>query len=452
MRTGISTFRAGAAATLILVAASITGWSSAAGYSAGHPVAQASQSPGESSQPTACSSQPSGDQKTVTMWARGADQGFLPDLVQQFNCENPGINLELTLIPDPQVFQKYSTAAASGSGPDIVAVAIDQLPQYLSSGWLQDITADVNALPYKDTLSPAHLSQGTVDGKNYNVPLTADVSLLYWNKDLFQQAGLDPEKAPATWDEIRSDAQAVRRLGGDDYGYFFSGGCAGCLGFTMVPFTWANGGDIFKEDDAGNVQVALSPNPELQSTLEFYRQLWQDGVVPDTAKTENGSDQFSAFFSGKIGMFVQGTYPFSQLIENYPDINFGITPVPSTDGSATASFAGGDGLSLTTQADHDTGMTVLKWFMDQGQQTLAKKGILPIRSDIANQYYVPLDPRNAAFVKALEVGHTPKFLKLSPFFDTNGPFAGLIQSAIFGDGSIPDAMDSAQAAASTLNP
>src|SRR4051794_16412890 len=98
MRTGTSAFRAGAAATLILVAASISGWSSAAAFSGGHPVSQASQSPGESSQP--CSTQASSDQKTVTMWARGADEGFLPDLVQQFNCENPGINLELTLIPD----------------------------------------------------------------------------------------------------------------------------------------------------------------------------------------------------------------------------------------------------------------------------------------------------------------------------------------------------------------
>ena len=385
------------------------------------------------------------------MWARGADSGFLPDLVKEFNAANPNINLKLTLIPDPQVFQKYSTAASTGSGPDIAAIAVDQLPQYTSSDWLQDLSADIETLPYKSTLSPAHLAAGTVGEKMFGVPVTADVSVLYWNKTLFKKAGLDPDKAPATWAEIQSDAKAVRKLGGQNYGYFFSGGCAGCLVFTMVPYTWANGGDIFKVED-GKSLVALSPNPQLNQTLSMYRSMWQDGVVPQSAKTENGSNQFGAFFSGDIGMFVQGTYPFSQLTTKYKNIDFGITPVPSTDGSASASFAGGDDLTLTKKADHTTGMTVLRWFMDQGQQSLAKKGILPIRSDIATQDYVPLDPRNEVFVKALAAGHTPNFLKLSAFVDTNGPFAGLINDSIFGTGPIPAAMAKAQVASQPLNP
>jgi len=384
--------------------------------------------------------------QTLTMWARSDDEGFLPDLVDEFNASHEDIQLELTLVPSAQVVQKYSTAASTGSGPDVVAVEIGTIPQFTSTGWLQDITDEVTALPYRDALSPAHLEQGAVGDRNFAVPLSADVSVLYWNKDLFEQAGLDPEKAPATWDEIRAAAEAVSSLDGKD-GYFFSGACAGCMAFTMLPYVWAGGGEVL-ESDGDQVTPLLSPNPQLEAALTFLRGMVDDGLVPQTAQTENGSDQFGPFFSGQVGMFVQGTYPFAQLKENYPDVDFGLTPVPSQDGSGTASFAGGDDLAITEGTDREAGMTVLKWFLDEGQQSLAAKGILPVRSDLAEGDYLQQDPRNAVFVDALSVGHTPKAAKVaSVFFDNNGPFGGLVQSALFGSGSIADAMSQAQTAA-----
>lgn len=391
----------------------------------------------------------SGGVKTLTMWARADDEGFLPGLVKEFNAAHPDIQLKLTLIPDAQVVQKYSTAASSGSGPNVAAVEIGTIPQFTSTGWLQDITSDVAALPYKNTLSPAHLKQGAVGDKQYAVPLTADVSVLYWNKTLFKKAGLDPEKAPANWADIQQDASAVRKLGGDTYGYFFSGGCGGCMAFTMLPYVWANGGEVLTTD-GDKVTPTLSPNPQVENTLNLYRSLWNAGDVPQTAKTENGSNQFGQFFSGKIGMFVQGTYPFAQLKQKYPNVDFGITNVPSTDGSSSASFAGGDDIAITKGTDRTAGLTVLKWFLNEGQQSLAKQGILPVRSDIADKDYVSQDPRNKVFVKALEVGHTPKAQKVaSVFFDNNGPFAGMLQAGIFGNGSITDAMSKAQSAAAS---
>lgn len=388
-----------------------------------------------------------GGVQTLTMWARSDDEGFLPDLVDEFNASHDDLQLKLTLIPSAQVVQKYSTAASTGSGPDIAAIEIGTIPQFTSTGWLQDITDDVQAQPYLDSLSPAHLEQGAVGDRNFAVPLTADVSVLYWNKGLFKQAGLDPETSPATWADIETAAKAITALGDGDSGYFFSGACAGCMAFTMLPYVWAGGGEVL-DSDGDSVTPTLSPNPQLESTLTFLRGMVDDGLVPDTAQTENGSDQFGPFFSGKVGMFVQGTYPFAQLKENYPDVDFGITPVPSEDGSGTASFAGGDDLAITKGTDKEAGMTVLKWFMDEGQQSLAAKGILPIRSDIAEGTYLQQDPRNAVFVEALKVGHTPKAAKVSSvFFDNNGPFGSLVQTALFGDGSISDAMKDAQTAA-----
>jgi multiple sugar transport system substrate-binding protein len=387
--------------------------------------------------------------QTLQMWARADDAGFLPSLVKAFNASHKNLKIQLTLVPDAQVVQKYSLAASNGSGPDLVSTEIGTMATFTPSGWYQDITSLVDKLPYKKDLSPAHLGQATYHGKIYGIPFTADVSVLYWNKTLFARAGLNPNDPPKTWAEIQADATKVRALGGHDYGYFFSGACAGCMAFTMLPYVWANGGNILTENSAAGTPT-LYPNAALESTLAFFRKMWQSGVVAPTAKTENGTNQFGLFYSGNIGMFVQGTYPFSVLKSQYKNVNFGVELVPSTDGSNHASYAGGDNLSITKNAKPGA-KTALLWFATQGERRLAALGVLPTRSDIASATYAKQDPRQAVFVQALAVGHTPKSTKASPvLFDNTGPFGQLVQSAIFGQGSIPAAMKTAQGSAAKL--
>jgi multiple sugar transport system substrate-binding protein len=384
------------------------------------------------------------------MWVRADDAAYMPAVVNSFNASHKDIQLKLTLVPQAQLGQKYSAAASGGPGPDIVAVEISTMPQFDRTGWLVDLTNDAKQMSYYDKFSPAHLNQATYDGKLYAVPFTGDVSALFYNKDLFKQAGLDPDKPPTTWAEIQAYAAKIHALGPGYYGYFFSGACGGCMSFTMLPYVWAGGGDVLKS--SGNTTTPkFYPNPDLASALELYRNLWKSGQVPTEAQTENGADQFGPFFNGKVGMFVQGTFPAGLLRRDHTNINWGLAPVPNADGTASASFAGGDDLAITKKANKAKALEVLKWMTTQGQTELAKLGVLPTRSDIANTDYTKLDPRNEVFVKALGVGHTPQAVKVSAvLFDNNSPWATLLQEAIFGSGSIDGAMRKAQEAATQV--
>ncbi len=387
--------------------------------------------------------------ETLQLWARADDAGFLPQLVKSFNSTHANLKIQLTLVPDAQVVQKYSLAASTGKGPDLVSTEIGTMATFTPTGWYQDITSLVKGLPYYKYLSPAHLRQASNNGRIYGIPFTADVSVLYWNKALFSKAGLNPNEPPSNWAQIATDAKKIRALGGNYYGYFFSGACAGCMAFTMLPYVWAQGGDILKTNSPVGTPT-FYPNAALAQTLAFFRQLWQSGAVAPTAKTENGSNQFGLFFSGTIGMFVQGTYPFAVLKAQYPNVKFGVELVPSANGSSHASFAGGDNLAITRNAQPGA-KTALLWFASQGERQLASLGVLPTRSDIAATTYARQDPRQAVFVKALAVGHTPKSTKASTvLFDNTGPYGQLIQSAIFGTGSISTAMQSAQNVAKQL--
>ena len=73
------------------------------------------------------------------------------------------------------------------------------------------------------------------------MPLYADVSALFYNKDLFEKAGLDPNKPPTSLAELRAYADKITALGGDVKGYFLPGSCAGCNIFTVGPLMWASG-------------------------------------------------------------------------------------------------------------------------------------------------------------------------------------------------------------------
>ena len=100
-----------------------------------------------------------------------------------------------------------------------------------------------------------HHQQGPPDGRHrtrarsYVLPFVLDLSMLFWNKDLFHEAGLDPEKAPATLEEFAAAAKAIQALGKPDtYGTATGLNCGGCLVFTWFPCIWAAGDQVMNPD------------------------------------------------------------------------------------------------------------------------------------------------------------------------------------------------------------
>ena len=173
----------------------------------------------------------------------------------------------MSIIPSAQFVQKFGTAAASGTAPDVASIDLVFLPYFASQGALEDITDVASGLPYKDSLSPAHRRLATYEGKTYALPFTAEASILYYNKDLFKKAGLDPSKPPTNFAEIEADAKKLRALGKDYYGFAFAGACGGCNVFEFTPHVWGSGGDVLSSDG----KKAMLDTPQVTDALQFYR-------------------------------------------------------------------------------------------------------------------------------------------------------------------------------------
>ncbi|KAA3656930.1 MAG: sugar ABC transporter substrate-binding protein [Chloroflexi bacterium] len=383
-----------------------------------------------------------GEVVTLSFWTRAATSGVVEQLVEAWNATH-GNQIEVTVIPNDQFVTKFATAIAGGQAPDLAAIDLIYTPAFMQAEQLTDITDLANGMPFLDDLSPAHVALGTwEDGKIYGLPFAAEGSVLVYNKGLFEQAGLAPNSPPTTWDEIYEAAAAINELGDDTYGFYFSGACAGCNAFTFMPYIWGSEGDLLSAD----YSTPTVDSPEVKAALEFYKKMWDEGLVPEGAKVDNGADFINGFTSGKVGMIGSGAFAISLLKNDHPDIDFGITYLPGQDGGRS-SFAGGDNIGIPKGSAYvNEAFEFLEWlYSDEVQlEHYAKNNSLPVRTDLAENEYFEADSRLSTSANAMAIGKTPYSVKYNELFnDNNGPWLGLMQQAIF-DGDVDGAITDAQ--------
>lgn len=369
-------------------------------------------------------------QETINMWVRTGIGTAFTSLADAYNASHKN-QIALTEVPFAELVQKYATAIAGGQAPDALSLDLIYTPSFAAAGQLQDLTEWAKGLDYFESLSPSHVTLGTYEDKIYGLPLLVETSVLAWNKGLYEQAGLDPEKAPANWDEIEANAEAIRALGGDNYGFYFSGGsCGGCMIFTFTPLVWASGADILSADG----QTATLDTPQMRAAIDKYRSMVEKDLVPEGSATDNGVN-FLSFTNGKIGHQSLGAFAIGTLVNDYPDIDFGVTMIPGIEGG-TSSFAGGDNIVVTKDTPR---LAAVQEFIEfayspEGQKILAQNGSLPTRSDIAAETLAGLDPRLQVAVDAIAVAKTPYTLLFNDLINSaNGPWATFTNAAIYGD-------------------
>lgn len=382
--------------------------------------------------------------ETISMWSRSSSEAFMPSLVEAYNAKHEN-KIELQIVPSNEMVQKYAVAAAGGSAPDFVSLDLVYTPAFARAGQLEDLTELAKSLPFFDQLSKPHVGAGTYDGQIYGLPMSADASVLLWNKKLFKQAGLDPEKGPASWAEIEAAAGKVNALGGDIRGFYFSGACGGCNAFTFMPLIWASGGDILVDDG----KRATIDTPQMHDAINFYRGMIAKGYVPESAKTDSGANFFGGFATDKVGMSPIGAFAIGNLIKNYPSVEFGVTFLSGKDGGK-ASFGGGDNFVVTAGSDKlDDAKQFLEFVYSlEGQTLLAKLGSLPTRGDVAKEAVASLDARYLIATEALAIGRTPSSAVYNDIINSKtGPWKQMLGEVFFGpdvDGPVAAAQSAMQ--------
>jgi multiple sugar transport system substrate-binding protein len=381
---------------------------------------------------------------TITLWARDSEKGFMSELAALYNKSHT-TQVQVTIIPAQNFVQKFGTAAASDAAPDVVSLDEVFGPYFASVGALSDITSLYDSLPYKDQFISSHVAQSTWNGRVYALPFSAEASVLYYNKDLFTRAGLDPNKPPTSYAEIMADAKKIRALGPDYYGFTFGGACGGCNVFEFTPQIWASGGNVL----ADNGKKVTFDTPQVTAALTFYHQMWTAGVIPEAAKTDTGTQQVPLFTSGKVGMTMLGAFAIPSV--QAAKVNFGVAPIPG-ETSGYSSFAGGDIIAIPSGSKHKTAAEdFIKWATGpDAQALLAHNGSIPIRNDLIASLWDSQGPLYKVFGQMVLIGQVPySVVENAIFNDNDGPWVKMINSAVF-SGNISGAVSAGQNAAQAL--
>lgn len=385
------------------------------------------------------------DAEPMEMWERsGGNAPMVDELVRAWNEAEPSRPINLTYIEHTEMVPKLAQAIASGDVPDLMGLDLIYGPQFTSTGQLEDITDLISDDADLTTASPGHLAVASWDDRLFGVPLYADVSLLLWNKDLFREAGLDPETPPTNLQEIHDMAAAITELGEGKYGYYLPGNCAGCNIFTFGPLLWASGATI----EPGACGDESLVGDQIAPVLEWARQMHQEGLIDPAAQSETGATFGEVFGSGNVGIMGTGNFNVALAKQQNPDLDLGVALLPGLESGQVASFAGGDIVTIPKGSQRiDDAIDFMRFILsDEVQvQSYSKLGNMTTRSDMAENEYTNVDEDVADTAQAIPVSQTPFTLKFFELINSpQGPWLQMLQRVYYSDDPIDEIISDAR--------
>lgn len=381
------------------------------------------------------------DGTEITLWTRSPLERQAKNVVEAYN-KNHKNQVKLEIIPNDDMEGKVGGASQTDSLPDILAGDVVRIPYWASEGIFTDITKQIDGLDNKADLQQGHIEAGTVDGAEYTLPFITDVSVMVWNKNLYKEAGLDPEQGPKSIDQFVEQAKKVAALNKDGVaGSYLAGQSGGALVFDLFPSVWADGESVMNKDGS----EATLDNDSMKGVLDAYKELANTtNGLGAGSKEETGATWTAPFANGKIGVMPYPNTSTTALFDAEKDGGFevGVAPIPGTKEGKTSTFLGGDAMGISKDSKHVAqAWNFLYWLMqsDAQKEVFADQGDTASNIQTLKTAYKDADPRiqtiNSVIIDGN--GQTPKSPAFNEAFNAAGsPWQLLVQNAVWGSGDL----------------
>lgn len=285
-----------------------------------------------------------------SFWGSGTRRETIEAIIEDFNAENENIEVEHVYQPWGDIWTKSLAAIAGGNAPDVIVQDINSVRQRAEAQQATNLEQFIEDDSFSENFYPQLWDTVIYEEETYAVPFNTDTQVIFYNKDAFEEAGLDPESPPTTWAELEEAARALDIESGDGYEQ---------IGFyprwNIGPDVWALNADegVSWFDEEGNVTINT---PEKVEALEWMME-WQDYYGRDTInqyEAEFGSGVADPFISGLVAMRGQNLNYYTNLRENAPeDLDFGVFRLPEfEEGTGHWTWGGGFVLEIPENTDH----------------------------------------------------------------------------------------------------
>ena len=354
-----------------------------------------------------------------------------PDLIKAWEGKNPGYKVSVELVGWAQCQDKVTTLAAAGTPVALAYVGSRTLKQFADSDLIIPITyTDAEKAAYY----PHIVDTVTYNGQQWGIPTAFSTKALFWNKDLFTKAGLDPNKPPKTWDELLADAKTIKdKTGVPGYGL-----PAKTMDNTMHQFlhyVYTNNGTV--TDDKGNITL---DSPENLAALTFVKSLVP--VSEDGPSAYDQDDMIKIFSDAKVAMIEGGPWVRNQVPKT---ISWGVDTLPTGPASKgpgtlliTDSLAVFKGTGVEAQATD-----LAKWLTNPENQFTYEKthGLTPLRPVDGVKDLVASDPTWKPFLDGIAFGGPEPLFK--DYKGLQNSMITMVQSVVTGQAEPKDALTKA---------
>jgi N,N'-diacetylchitobiose transport system substrate-binding protein len=288
-----------------------------------------------------------GDDQTGTLrvWlfdeaSRAPKEAAVKDAIAEFKAAHAGVDVDVQWVPVEGRADKFSGAFNDPSNaPDVAEFGNTDVASYAQTGALSDLTGDISSWKEGKDLLPTVLDTAKANGKTYGLPWYTGIRALYYRTDVFTELGLKP---PATLAELTEDARKIRAAKPDLYGISVGGKYT----YAMLPYLWANGGEIAKQDN-GKWTSTVESDPARAGITQYAGLLKDDICPPSACANLTGTQSVTAFAGGKAGMTIGGDFNRKAVEKGAVKGKYAVVPLPgTTPGSVAPAFAGGNLLGV----------------------------------------------------------------------------------------------------------
>ena len=323
--------------------------------------------------------------------------------VKEFEQKNPGIRINLIEGPsDTNLIENlYTSAFLLGESPyDIINMDIVWVPKFAAAGWVRDLTGRIPPKQLSKFI-PGNVEGGRYQGKLYRIPHASDAGMLYYRKDILEQAGIP---APKTFEEMVKISQNLQKQGQATWGYLWQGKQYEGVSAMFVEVLSGFGGFWANPE---TFEVGLD-KPEAIKAVEFLKNTIASGISPPGVTTYGEEETRLLFQNGKA-LFLRN-WPYVWKLANAEGSNvrgkIAIEPMLSSTGQTGGSCLGGWGWGIAKTSKHpEQAWKAIKYLTSEETQRkfILETGLVPsYKSLFTNKEIVAQYPHYPQLLKVVE--------------------------------------------------
>ncbi len=333
----------------------------------------------------------------------------MDELIKRFQAANPDITVRHVTVPYDNYRTRIAAAVPAGEGPDVVQLYYGWLDAFMQAKLLQPLPKTVFDPATIDREFFPIVGNMKIDGAYYALPTAVRALALFWNKKLFKEAGLDPQKPPATLEELITVAKATTKRDGS--GNMVSEGIA--LDVAGQDLHWIREGLIRQ---FGGAPFSPDGRKVTYTTPEAVAGVtWYTNLVTQEKVSEMGfmTDQVTAFKAGRAALTVDGSFRLGAF-DTQRGLDYAVTELPAYNGKRS-NFASYWVNGITSKAKgpkFDAAVKFLQFVTTEEAMKLwmEKVGELPARVALAHTDAVKNHPKYGPFVRGLDYAVATDFV------------------------------------------